>query len=339
MPGIPLALQTTYADLLDRCVSGAFDDTLAGEGAFTPKIVRGRRYWYFQMPSGKNRQQRYIGPETPELLVRIYRHKQARRDQRDRQALVSTLVRSARLPRPLPEVGAVLMTLAEAEVFRLRSVLIGTVAYQTYSAMLGMRLPASEADVTKSFEVAIAVGAKLPPMLEILREGDRSFRRITRPQSSRRITRYATSGGLRVDFLAPNPRPDDQRLHFLDFLLREPERAVVLHGAGIYVTVPAPERYAIHKLIVAQCRRQSDAVRDRDIRQAEALLAVLVEKRSYELGAAWAEAYARGKTWRKLLEKGLAMLNADVRDRTQAVGAHRALDAPKLRRAPARAFR
>lgn len=48
-------------------------------------------------------------------------------------------------------------------------------------------------------------------------------------------------------------------LRFLDFLIYEPVRAVLLHKSGISVIVPAPERYAVHKLIVAS-RRVVDTI-------------------------------------------------------------------------------
>ena len=64
---------------------------------------------------------------------------------------------------------------------------------------------------------------------------------------------------------------DAQALRFLDFLIREPEPAVLLYGPGIYVNVPAPQRYAIHKLIVSRRRREGAAKRDKDLHQAEAL--------------------------------------------------------------------
>ena len=99
---IPLALQTAYADLVDRCASAAFDAAFPEDGVFTPKTIRGRRYWYFQASIEGKRQQRYVGPETPELLEGITSHKKARHDQRDRQTLVSTLVRSANLSTTAP---------------------------------------------------------------------------------------------------------------------------------------------------------------------------------------------------------------------------------------------
>jgi hypothetical protein len=116
-----------------------------------------------------------------------------------------------------------------------------------------------------------------------------------------------------VDFLTPNEGPetdrpqrlaayqtDAQPLRFLDYLIHEPEPAVVLHGAGIYVHVPAPERFALHKLIVSRRRhRTAGAKKDKDIKQAELLLVALVQKRPHELKLAWREAYDCGQTWRQ----------------------------------------
>ena len=52
----------------------------------------------------------------------------------------------------------------------------------------------------------------------------------------------------------PRLNTDAQPLRFLDFLIRDPEPTVILHGPGIYVHVPAPARYAVHKLIVSHRR-------------------------------------------------------------------------------------
>ena len=121
----PLVAQTTYAELLERCANAAFNDAFTEDGAFTPKTLKGRKYWYFQTGTGAARTQRYVGPETPELLERIAHHKETRDDERERRALVSTLVRSFGLPRPIPEIGDVIAALAKAGVFRLRGVLVG----------------------------------------------------------------------------------------------------------------------------------------------------------------------------------------------------------------------
>jgi hypothetical protein len=342
---IPLALQTAYAELLDRCASAAFSQAFGENGVFTPKSVRARRYWYFQVTQEDGtRRQRYVGPETPELLDRIKAHKEARSDQRDRRRLVSALVRSAHLPRPEAPIGKIVEALARAGVFRLRGVLVGTVAYQTYSAMLGVRLPAravrtSDVDIAQFRNVSVAVEEEAPAILDTLRQVDPSFRAIPHMHDQSSVTSYVASTGLRVDFLTPNQGPeaaaptplpalgtDAQPLRFLDFLIRDPEPAVLLYGEGIYVLVPSPERYAVHKLIVARRRHAGAAKTPKDIQQAEALLDALARERPHELKAAWGEATGRGKRWRQLIGEGLGLIAAKIRDRTlEIVGASRSV--------------
>src|SRR3990172_1182145 len=111
---IPLTLQTAYAELVDRCGSDAFASAFPEDGSFTSKTIRGRRYWYFQVSEEGTRKQRYVGAETPELIEHIKRHKEARNDVRERQVLVSTLVRSAHLLRAVPQIGQVVEALATA---------------------------------------------------------------------------------------------------------------------------------------------------------------------------------------------------------------------------------
>ena len=48
---------------------------------------------------------------------------------------------------------------------------------------------------------------------------------------------------------------------------------------GIYVHVPAPARYAVHKLIISRRRPEGFAKRGKDLQQSEALLSALAEKR------------------------------------------------------------
>lgn len=327
----PLILQTTYAELLERCSGGAFGQEFPEDGAFISKTVKERRYWYFQINGEEGRTQKYVGPETPELLKRIEQHREARGDERERRALVSTLVRSFGLPRPIPEIGQVVAALAAAGVFRLRAVLVGTVAYQTYPGMLGAKLPGgtlqtADIDIAQFKNVSIAVEDSTPPMLEILKGVDTSFRTVPHSSGGRHVTTYAAKGGLRVDFLTPNEGPDTdspqplpalktdaQPLRFLDFLIHQPEQAVLLHGAGICVQVPAPERYAIHKLIVSRRRRTGAAKKDKDLMQAAALLELLAQKRSFELKEAWAEANGRGQTWRTLLSEGMSQIPSEDR--------------------------
>ena len=329
----PLLLQTTYAELLERCRATAFLTDFPRDGTFVAKTVRGKRYWYFQRPKSAGRDQKYVGPETPELLDQIARHKQIRDDERERRSLVSILVRSFGLQPPATEIGEIIAALANAGVFRLRGVLVGTIAYQTYSAMLGTRLPRSmmqthDIDIAQFGNVSVAVADRTAPIVDVLKQADKSFRAV--PHIHRRkATSYIGKGGIRVDFLTPNqgrdtdiPRPlpafqtDAEPLRFLDFLIVNPEPAAILHGMGIYVLVPSPARYAVHKLILSGRRPEGAAKRQKDIDQAASLLTVLVQKSPYELKSVWREASARGKAWRQLLLAGLSQLPAPTRDIT-----------------------
>jgi hypothetical protein len=340
-----LVMQTTYAELLDRCANAAFDQAFAGDGAFIAKTVRDRKYWYFQSGAGENRTQKYVGPETPELLEHVARHREIRDDIRERRALASTLVRSFGLPRPVPEIGNILAALAKAGVFRLRGVLVGTVAFQTYPAMLGVRLAGAslqtgDVDIAQFKNASAAVeDSTNAPVLDLLKEVDKTFRAVPHVVDGRRVTSYAARGGLRVDFLTPNEggetgqpqalpalRTDAQPLRFLDYLIHEPEPAVILHNAGIYVQVPAPARFAIHKLIISRRRQEGAAKRGKDLQQAEILLRALADARPHDLKEAWKEAWERGPRWRLLLGEGLSEVAGFTRDLTlKTVGALRSL--------------
>ena len=341
-------MQTTYSELLERCAAAAFAVSFPEDGTFISKTINDRRYWYFQLSSEQGRTQRYVGPETPGLLEQIAHHREARDDERERRALVSTLVRSFGLPRPNSEIGDIIDALAKAGVFRLRAVLVGTIAYQTYAAMLGTKLPnpmlqTGDIDIAQFRTISIAIKDNTPPVLDVLKQVDSTFRPIPHIHDERRATSYQAKSKLRVDFLTPKKGPDTnapqslpalqtdaEPLRFLDFLIHQPEPAVILHNTGIYVFVPAPQRYAVHKLIVSRRRREGTAKRDKDARQAEALLELLAQKRPYELNSAWKDAYERGPTWRQLLIEGLSQLTSRVRDTTlKAIEGRRAM-LPKL---------
>jgi hypothetical protein len=109
-------------------------------------------------------------------------------------------------------------------------------------------------------------------------------------------------------------------LRFLDFLIYEPVKAVLLHGAGTAITVPSPERFAIHKIIVSQRRRAEEAKAKKDLQQSATLIQILAQSRPEDLKSAWEEAIARGPTWRELLMAGAAQLPASTKDSLAVAG-------------------
>ena len=87
-------------------------------------------------------------------------------------------LRAARLPVPDTMTGNVLAAMAEAGVFRLRAVVVGAVAFQSYAGILGTHLPASlsrtgDLDVAQFPAISIAVEDQIDGDMEaILRKVD-----------------------------------------------------------------------------------------------------------------------------------------------------------------------
>lgn len=343
MAASSIIAQTAYAELLERCASAAFNESFPVAGSFISKSIKGKKYWYFQQPTSLGRTQQYVGAETPELLERIARHKEVRDDERERRKLVSALVRSFGMARPAADIGAVIAALSREGVFRLGGVLVGTAAYQSYVAMLGVRLDASslhtaDVDIAQSENISVVIEDQAP-VLEILQKADKTFRPIPHLHRKAGPMTYEARSKLRVDMLTPNDGPETdaprmlktlktgaQPLRFLSYLIRDPEPAAILHEAGIYVRVPSPQRFAIHKLIVARRRHPGSAKSDKDIQQAGALLEILAQKRPYELQSAWQEAVKRGPKWRRLIVEGLSSVNPTIRDAMlKVVGEYRSI--------------
>ena len=135
----------------------------------------------------------------------------------------------------------------------------------------------------------------------------------------KRPTRWKTRNtDLGVDFLAPSFSDEEdpvcltalddwaQGLHFLNFLIAEPIQAVALYLDGILVQVPRPERYAIHKLILAQRRYKANRIKARkDLDQARDLIEIMAVDRPDDLEDAYLTAMEIGPAWREALSKSL----------------------------------
>ncbi|MEH3146736.1 MAG: GSU2403 family nucleotidyltransferase fold protein [Methylobacterium frigidaeris] len=333
---LPLALQTVAAELIEQAGMAQLRTDFPVAGSFHAVTVKDRRYWYFQEPrQAGGRRSRYVGPDTPELRALIDRHREAKDDFRQRRQMVSALVRAG-LPRPDPMTGRVLEALAASGAFRLRAVVVGTVAYQCYPVLIGASLAAAnlmtaDLDIAQFPSISVAVDDRLDrPIIEVLRSVDPGFQPVAHVSNPVRVTQYAVGTRYRIDILAPNRGPDSdeplrppalhadgQPLRFLDYLVYGEIRSIALHAAGILVNVPAPERYALHKLLVGRERAasaESQAKARKDQWQAAELIAVLATQRPYELRDAWAELISRGPGWRRRLREAVDLLSPPTRE-------------------------
>jgi len=314
---LPPSVQTTYSDLLDQAQEAAFEHAFAGPGIFVSKTIKDRTYWYFRDEHDK---ETYAGPDSDEVRAKIERHRAIRSDERKRRTLVSMLKRAV-LPSPPPQVGEILVALSRAGAFRLRTCIVGTHAFGVYPSILGIRVDGASArtndlDLAQFYPVSVAIAEdeKIERLVDVLREADPTYRPVSKAFSEGKAIAYVNADKYKVEILSPNRGADRdepislpalgshaQGLRFLDFLIYDAIPAVVLHGAGVVVNVPAPERYAIHKLIVAH-RREKDRTKVlKDLSQAAQIIDALWEIQRADLLRVLEEALDRGPSWREAI--------------------------------------
>jgi hypothetical protein len=331
---ITLATQTLFAELLQRCLDAEFDALYDERGTFTRKRSKGRMYWYHQRKIGGKVVSTYVGPIADEsITTRVTRFAEIKSDFKGRQELVRALAATG-LPTPDAMSGTVVDAMWKAGFFRLRGVLVGTVAFQAYAGPLGIKLSGRplqtlDADFAQFWGISENIGESMPPILDVLHGVDESFQEIPNINDPFVSVAYRNALHYRVDILTPNRGSDEhqgkparmkalggggaQPLRHLDFLIHQPERSLLLYKGGIPVTVPRAERYAVHKLIVAADRR--DQVKSaKDLLQAATLIEALATRRPLELAKSWNEAWDTGPRWREKLETGHARLAPETQD-------------------------
>jgi len=316
--------QAAYHDL----VSILLDDTLADiRGALAARERNGRRYWYDRYRIGRHIHERYLGEDSPEIRARLEKHRSLKETSAARKTERARLVRLLRSERFLGmdgATGSLVAALARTGAFRLGGVLVGTNAFRLYEGELGLRLKLDQLAMTNDIDIAsfeklsFAIGETvLPSIDEALAELDFEPAPSLERQKIWRW-RQARSETL-VEFLTPSFGEEEplrelpalgvsaQSLHFLNYLIAEPLHAAAVYRDGILVRIPRPERFAIHKLIVADRRRDGpDSLKARkDLAQAELLVTALAQDRPTDLDEAYRDAMSRGPRWRQRIERSL----------------------------------
>lgn len=325
MDAFPLSVQTAYQDLIASYKLQA-KSSLGGTPFLKDMGERGS-YWYARQRIGERVVDRYIGRNTEQIRHRIERAKDDLEDRKmfdKRCGSIVAQLRAAGLPAFDRDTGKILNAMARAGTFRLGGTLVGTHAFRLYSAELGVRLtdePAVTFDVDiASFEnLKLAIDDKVVPSLS---ESFEILKMSPAPGLARtkRSTRWVMKGGgITVDFLVPRMRGNAdtlfikplgvyaRALSFLNYLIANPIAAVGLYRNGVLVQIPQPERYAVHKLIVAQRRvGDSNAKARKDLAQSEALIEILAEDRPSTLREAYETAMSKGPKWRSCLDASFA---------------------------------
>jgi hypothetical protein len=334
--GANFATQTMFAELTQRTLDAEFDALYDERGSFSRKRIGTKEYWYYKRSKDGKKRFTYVGPIGDKAInERVKRFEDIKSDFRQRRVMVRALV-AAGMPSPDPMAGEVIEALWKGGFFRLRGVLIGTLAFQCYGGILGIRLSGvslktGDADLAQFYDVTHMVGDTMPPILDVLRHADPTFGPVPNINHPHRVTRFRTAKKYLVEFLTPNRGSAENQsepaempalggasalpLRYLDYLIHEPIWSVVLHKGGVPVRVPSPERFAVHKIMLAVLRRVDPAKSSKDINQAEQLIEACMPQRSYALYEAWLEACERDPVWRENLMRGREMLSSQLKDR------------------------
>lgn len=325
-PHSPTAV-AAYTDLLRALREDDVAD-LTGSPFLERRGNRG--YWYETVRIGTTVRKRYIGEDTPETAALIARARDLAATKQDRAAHRSRLIRLLRAEgflSPDRTTGALLSVLSRAGAFRLGATLVGTHAFRHYEGELGIAIPFDAAAQTADLDIAqferlsLALGDSVETSLS---DGFRDLSFAPVPTLDGRATwrwKQTASDSL-IEFLTPSFRPEEdirdlpalgvsaQSLHYLNYLIAEPIKAVSLYRSGVLIQIPRPERFAIHKLIVADRRRGGpDQIKSRkDRAQAAFLIRILSEDRPEDLREAWEEARASGPNWQTRLDASLARM-------------------------------
>ena len=313
-----------YNDL----VALLLDDTVSHlKGSPKQRTVNGKRYWYDRFRIGDDIHEEYLGEDSADLTKRLEAHaelSESRKARRQERARLVRLLRGERLLGLDAQTGSLVSALERSGTFRLGGVLVGTTAFRLYEGELGIRLSMDELAMTNDIDIAsfeklsLALGDTANPSLESVFS---KLKFAPLPSLDHRQTwrwRQSTSQTL-VEFLTPSFSDDEglrelqalgvsaQSLHYLNFLIAEPIHAAAIYREGVLVRIPRPEKFAVHKLIVSDRRRDgSDSLKARkDLMQASLLIRILAEDRPRDLADAYLDAKTRGRRWKQHLENSL----------------------------------
>lgn len=305
------------------------DRAMEIRGTPTPVTVKGRVFWYDKYRVGNAMAQHYIGPDTDALRERLGKLddlKANREARRKEQTRLVRILRAEGFASLDAKTGSLLAAFSKAGVFRLGGTLVGTVAFRHYEGELGVALgfdqlaQTGDIDIGSFERLSFAIGDEVEtPLAEVFT--DLKFSPVPSLDHGRTWRWEQSRSDIFVEFLMPAHGEEGirdlpalkvsaQALRHLDYLLEDPIPAVALYRSGVLVQIPRPERFAVHKLIVAERRRGGpDVLKARkDRAQADFLIAVLAETRPDELLDAYEEALSRGPNWRRRIEASLHRL-------------------------------
>lgn len=341
---LPMETQTIYAELLEHLRGADFARSFANlSGGITARERGGEKYWYFRTNEGLNGkvQEFYLGPddEPTRKLLEAYREgRENALENAGRITRLAAMLRSGGLTTTDATSAKVIRAFANAGVFRLGGVLVGTHAFAAIGNALGVTwssaLQTQDVDFGAMPKHHVGIGvpqtpefmASVPKAIESLEMG---FIPSIRLHTADKPTTYIVPGKeWRIDLVTapqgvdrespveiPRLGAHAQPLEFMDYLLRKPMEAVIVSTTGILVQVPEPARFAVHKLLVASNRDSRSSVKAaKDRQQAFHVMSFLAEERPGDILLAAEEALDRGPSWKRRIKHQAALLPGRIQE-------------------------
>ncbi len=300
------------------------------KGAPQLKTIGNKKYWYDRYRIGTDVVDRYIGEDSDALRDRLERladlGQQRKTNEKERSRLMRVLRAEGYLMADA-QTGQVISAMERVGVFRLGGTLVGTQAFRLYEGELGIRIGFGRSAITDDIDIAsferlsVALGDTVEDDLaEVFSQ--LKFDPLPSLKKNKVWRWRQTDRSTLVEFLTPSFEEVEgirdlpalgvsaQSLHHLNYLIAEPIHAPLLYRSGVLVQIPRPERFAIHKLIVAD-RRKADPDRikaRKDRAQAELLVEVLSDERPADLAEAYETALAQGPAWRNRIAASLNLM-------------------------------
>jgi hypothetical protein len=322
-----------YSQLLSQCLQGTAP---SGRGlSFVAKQINGSKHWYLQLTVGSRKTQHYVGPDTDSVRQLIQREKalwtSATPDLASREQLVAMLVSGGAYS--VSSIDARIFELLErVGVFLASGVIVGSHAFSLYGNMLGVRwdsetIRTQDIDVATERHVVIGIENRPVDLRQALADSELGFVEVPALNRKAPSTKFRIRGEqLSVDILTPMlGRTSTRAVHipslqvfaepvrFLDYLLADSQPAVVVAKAGVLVNVPAPARFALHKLVISERRVAAfHGKAQKDLAQADQLVRWLAEDRPGDLRLAWKAAQAQPPKFVAQLRAAIGRLPADA---------------------------
>jgi hypothetical protein len=209
--------EIAFAELLDLCRDDA-RPTFPANGSFFLQKRSNREYWYYRGyertadGSPGKATLTYVGPAGDANAEQAAaQHIKLHADYKKRSDLTSRL-RRAGLPAPSPIKGAVTAALADAGLFRAGSILIGSVAFQTFGALLGAKFSNATyrtqvSDIARPTSLKVTTTTNPADILATLKNIDPSFAPKFHRDQTNLILGFSNLENFKIEFLAPERDP------------------------------------------------------------------------------------------------------------------------------------